>query len=279
MNEDNLKNEPNVSDRVSFIIGLFAAILALYPFKEVAQNTTIGFFNWNISIYTLAGFFLTLLFLSAYFYGLNSIRYGLDKLIKLRWLKFIETLASFLYFLAFIFPILIFLLWVVSIFFNFFILNFKQSQELIFLFSNFISVLLGLLTFFTANYIFRQKEKQLSEELDKMKKYYNDQFQKNSKGADYKLIILSLFQTLMTTLELVLTKEIGSGIKRMSTSRIIKIAQERGLITQQELNAILDLVVIRNQIAHNLDSFSTSESQIKYLENIILQTIKRIEKV
>lgn len=71
----------NLSNKTSFIIGFAALVIAFSPYKNLAEDVVVQLFGLSVSIYTLAGVFLLILFASIYLYGLNYIRYDSSRLL------------------------------------------------------------------------------------------------------------------------------------------------------------------------------------------------------
>ncbi len=101
-------------ERAGFVLGLSGALLALLPFKEDAVNITIPIFGWQPSVYALAGILLGLLIASAYFAGLNQIRFSFPTLLRFRWLRVFDILAQVFYVVAFALPLVVIVSWGLS---------------------------------------------------------------------------------------------------------------------------------------------------------------------
>src|ERR1700748_58011 len=85
------------SDKLAFIVGFSTIILAFSSYKEQAQKI---FLLPELSLFSLAGIFLSMLFASTYLYGLNYIRYDFPSLLRIKWLRYIELTANILYLFA-----------------------------------------------------------------------------------------------------------------------------------------------------------------------------------
>ncbi len=232
------------SERVSFIIGFSALVIALLPYKEFAQDIIISIFSWNFSLYTLIGIFFAILFFSTYFYGLNYIRYRFPLLLNIRWLKFIELIADILYITAFIFPILVIILAFVSYCAKI-VPNLTPYATII---SIIISVLVGLLTPYISFYTYRNKEKELIKKLFELHDLSEGM---NQEQDPRKLYILNLYESIVSSLEALLVPYVGRDIQRVSRYEILKLAHGKKIISQEEMAMIDDLRGLRNQIAHN----------------------------
>lgn len=279
------KRESIISDKASFMIGLSAVILAIFPFKDRLDSIKLNILGYDLTIFYLAFIFLGLLLLSSYLYGLNNIRYNYEIFTSkwLWWLKYIEDLAHMMYTVAFIFPIVILLLWILTGIIPLFILVSKISSESIKstteIISGSFSIIIALMSIALSFSLFRKKEKNEIENLSNNQKIYVSSAKKNYNTGDYRLTILNLFQAVMLALKSNLVPYIGLNINRVPSSVILNVATQRKLITEREKQIIRDLMGLRNQVAHNIESFHTSKEQVKRLEERIIPIITKQQKI
>ena len=282
---NNFKKESVISDKASFMIGLAAVILAIFPFKDRLDSVKLNILGYDFTIFYLAIIFLGLLLLSSYLYGLNNIRYNYEIFTTkwLRWSKYIEDLAHIIYTLAFIFPILVILLWiltgiipVINLLSKITHENIKSTANIVFDSLSIITIIMSAVLSFS---LFRNKEKNEIENLNDNQKIHVSIAKKNYNIGDYRLTILNLFQAVMLALKSNLVQYIGLNINKVPSHIILNVALQRKLITEQEKQIIRDLMGLRNQVAHDIDSFHTSKEQVEKLENMIIPIITKQQKI
>ncbi|HNW71675.1 MAG TPA: hypothetical protein PKZ36_00305 [Candidatus Paceibacterota bacterium] len=275
------KKESIISDKASFMIGLAAVILAIFPFKDKLDSIKLNIFGYDLTIFSLALIFLGLLLFSSYLYGLNNIRYNSEIFTNkwFGWSKYIEVLAHIVYTLAFIFPILVIMSWILTEIIPIFILvskvgseSIKSTTEII---SGSFSIITALISVVLSFSLFRKKEKSEIENLSNDQKIYIGSAKRNYSIGDYRLTILNLFQAVILSLKSNLIPHIGLNINRVPPSVILNVAEQRKLITVEEKQIIRDLMGLRNQVAHNLNSFHTTKEQVKKLEDRIISIIAK----
>lgn len=89
-----------MKDKISFVIAFLAAIIALAPFKDVLQATVITFGTHDVSVLTLCYISLGMLFVSAYLYAIDYVRYGFKFLDGLKLFRYVQIAGDSLYLLA-----------------------------------------------------------------------------------------------------------------------------------------------------------------------------------
>ena len=78
-----------MKDKISFVIAFLGVIIAFAPFKDILQATVVGYGTHNISVLTLSYLSLGMLFISAYLYAIDYIRYGFKFLDGWRLFRYI----------------------------------------------------------------------------------------------------------------------------------------------------------------------------------------------
>lgn len=237
-------NNINFSNKVGFIIGFIAVIIALYPFKQTLDSIKINLLIVSPSLTLLIAIFLGLLFLSIYFYALNYIRYDFPSLLNIEWLRFIEFLAHLMYFIAFLYPLFVLAVWVLSLIINLFPqISIKEVYYILLVLS---SASLVLISIFIQILKIRGKEEELYERVKHFSKRSSELYQKGS----HDFIFLYLYNSLVKLIQLKLTKRLGSDIDKISTIELIELAHRRKLISKDDLYFINELRALRNQVAH-----------------------------
>ena len=252
LNELDFKNERrdgreiNFSDKTGFVVGFSALLIALFPYKELAQSIIIPIFNFDVSIYKLAGTLLLMLFLSTYLYGLNYVRYDFPTILNFEILKYLELLAHIFYMLAFIFPVLIVILSAISSFIKIIPdLGLSNKVLLINLASSIVSIAGVLMSYYT----YKTKEKDLIKELTDFQSKIAEQVSKTEKVD--KLSLLNLYESILANLEALLVPHAGLAVQRITPNKIVRLASNKQILSFEDVAVIDDLRGLRNQIAHN----------------------------
>lgn len=244
--KEKLENNINFSEKATFVVGFAALIIAFYPYKELAQNISIQIFGWDTSIYDLVGIFLLVLFFATYLYGFNYIRYDFPSILGVKWLSYIELLAHIVYMIAFVFPVFIIVLILISSLAKIIPNSIKFISDILNLTAIILSTISILYTGFRAYK--NKKDDLISELLEEQVRFSRET--DLSKELDY-LTIINLYESIIASLELLLIPYIGISVRRISTPRIIRLASDKKIISSQESSVINDLRGVRNKIAHN----------------------------
>jgi len=269
----------NSSEKLNFTVGLAAVIIAMYPFKDIAQSIEVDFFLFKLSLFSLLGCFLLIIFVSLYFSGLNNIRYCFPKIfsgVLLSKTKIIEIFADFLYSLAFLYPIILLVTWTILFALSF--LKSKISSDV----ENVINIIaLSIMPIFSvvlAEKMYKIKETALINEMQEMQNSLLINSQNIYRDGDYRLSILSLYEAVIASLNSHLVNKMGLGIEKISPSYLIEIATSQKVLTESEKMIILDLRKMRNQIAHNVPSTQINPKQAKEFHERIMPILKKLRK-
>jgi hypothetical protein len=266
------------SDRPAFVVGLCAAVLALLPFKESAEAIRVQLlFGWSPSLYALAGIFLGMLILSAYFFGLNQIRYSFPTLLQFEWLKILDIAAQVFYTITFLLPLIVFLIWGISTLISSFSLRFVDLAMIV---SNTAGVTAAIATTVVSLFQIKIRRNTLIEESKDIQTSSALQTYEIYKKGDATMFLLSLFQSVMLAINTVLIQKLGVEARRLPSVVAIKIAHDKKILTHKETSSITELRELRNLIAHDLGSahIITKERAMLLYEQI-LPILKKLENM
>lgn len=270
-------------DKANFVIGLSAAVLALYPFKDISSNVKAIFFGHEISLFSLSGIFLILLFVSIYFYGLNNLRYHSEELLtndRYKSLKILEVIANGAYLLAFLLPILAIFVWLISSGLNY-ISPFISKLSSVKINSSAISDLVsGVGSFIAVLYSFFSYKRIKGIRLTNLKQDAAASLSdaENPRTGEVVLTIINLYEALILTLKSFLVDRIGLSSDRLNSAGIIGLSQKLKILSDEEVAFVRDLRGIRNYIAHSSSpsSINISYEQVKEFRRKIEPIIRRI---
>ncbi|MFA5024487.1 MAG: hypothetical protein WC523_06060 [Patescibacteria group bacterium] len=267
-------NGISYSEKTAFVVGFAALVIAFYPYKELAENISIQIFNWNTSVYNLFGVFLLMLFFATYLYGLNYIRYDFPLILSIKWLSYIEPLAHIIYMVAFVSPIFIIFLIIISSLTNII----PGSNQWILAASNITTVITAIISLYVGFRVYKNKKDDLINELSEERVRFSGETD-FSKGSDY-LTILNLYESIVASLESLLVPYLGISIRRIPTSKVIRLASDKKIISFQEGNVINDLRGIRNKIAHNQLPKGSEVNLVTLIQaQLILGRLEKIKQV
>lgn len=272
MNEAKDAFKVTTFDRASFIVGLSASLLALFPFKDEIQ-VSINLFGFYVSLYTTGLWFLGLLLLSAYLYGINNIRYSIPRVLEWRWTKWIESTALIVYTIAFLFPFALFVLWPISKLINILL---SQRQVLLEIVSNFSTFIAVFLSAYTGYVVSKNRNDSVIAELSEFSRLSRIEIGRAYEYGDFRLSVLSLYQGLMAVLKANLVSRVGIRAKSLPDVQVVKIAADLKLFNDEERAAIRDLRGIRNKIAHDVDGVNVDKESVRSLRNRVSPIITRL---
>ncbi|MCF7865361.1 MAG: hypothetical protein K9M11_02540 [Candidatus Pacebacteria bacterium] len=272
MNETKDAFKVTTFDRASFIVGLSAALLALFPFKDDIQ-ININLFGFSLSLYTTALIFLGLLLLSAYLYGINNIRYSIPRVLEWEWTRFIESAALIIYTIAFLFPVALFTLWPISKLIN---IVLSQKQILLEIVLNSSTFIAGISTAYAGYLVSKNRKDSVVAELSELGRLSRIEIGRAYEYGDFRVSLLSLYQGLMTVLKVNLVSRVGIRAKSLPDSQIIRIASDLKIFNENERVLINDLRGIRNKITHGVDGTHITKEAVRNLRDRISPIIKRL---
>ncbi len=272
-------NKINFGDKLGFIVGFIAVIFTLYSFdpkiKSMELNVLLGIYSFNKILFI----FLCSLGVSLYFYSLNYIRLDFPYLLKIKWLKFLESGGKIFYLLAFIYSLIIIILVILGFIFSWFSKdNFNFSQVLI---SSLLSTISGILA---ALFVSKQQKNNLSTFLEERKENKEKAFSEANYDFDnekYNYVPIHLFKMILEKIESILVKEYGYGISKIPIFRLIRFALEKNIIKEEDYAFIQKLRKIRNQVAHSHTEKTPplSKEKTKELFRETKQLTKKLDRI
>jgi hypothetical protein len=262
-------------DKSAFVVALLAAVLAFSSFKDELSNITISLGFYQTSFLLIIIIFFVILTLSTYLYALDYIRYG-TKIQNSIIFKWILPFANFLYLLALLFPLVIFLIWVANVVIQSINLS-TMSTDIILTLSSTISVLIGsIVSLVSSKTLTKNIRYQLAEKLEEEGESRFQKAHQLYKNRFYAETILELFKVVESNIRKKL-EEIGIVTKNFSPTVLKIFAKKEKILSSQNLAHLDDLRVMRNNAAHHKRISFTREnadSAFKIVEDIL----KEIDK-
>lgn len=248
MSSDEQKNLINFNDKAGFIVGFFAAAIALYPLKEQLDLIRIDILIRSVSLTSIFIIGLGILFFAMWLYALNYIRYDFPSLLTIRWLHYIEIAAKAFYFISiFVYPFLILILFIVASII-------KHLPEIPFGINQLIftaGILMGVVLAFKFQIEeFKKKEDFLLRKIRERELELSAKAREFRSLDNYKYALLETYNSVVKGIEASLIRLHGSGVERIPQSELIRLALMRKVISEKEYEFIQRLRSIRNQVAH-----------------------------
>lgn len=258
-----------INDKITFILGFLALILALSPFKDVIDNIPIKFFGFEI---TLTKFILivgALLFTSIYLYALDYIRYSFSKLVLSKFFNglfnVIIKIADVIYAIAVLLPSFTLIFLAIEKIIVLLIPVFSEYEYLISVLNGLISITIGYIFGHRMNLEKKSKELEISkdEEEDSIiraKKAYKDKY--------YEYMLIELNNGLLNLLFRKLSKKININKKAVTNRDLIELSFKKKIINSKQKALLHDIRVLRNNAAHgNLTKPITDEIAGNLIKN------------
>ena len=271
------KEPNNLSlDRAGFVVALSAALLALLPFKDDAEKVFVYLFGLTLSLYQLSAVFLGTLIISAYFSGLNQIRFGIPWLLRFRWLRLFEWASQGLYVFAFVMPLIVAIGWGLSLLLQLLPPHFVEYAKLAASLAQTIStVIAAIISFSTLSWLKRGA----SETLDDARTGITIRQDSSYSEGDYRVFILQLFQSVISALEVLLVQRLGLPARRLPARVTVQTAHQLELIDNKEVAAINDLRTVRNRIAHDVGTEKITKAQADTYRELVGPILNRLEQL
>ncbi len=266
----------DIKDKSAFVVALLAAALAFITFKSELTNINISLGFYQINFLQILIIFFVILTLSAYFYALDYTRYGFGVKIQNNIIfKWILPLANLLYVAALLFPLIIFVIWLISLIIASINISAMSTSVITFI-TSFISVIIGAISaLLTSKVLTKNIRHRLAEKLEiegenqfhKAHQLYKNQF--------YAETILELFKVV----ELNIRKkfeEKGFITKHLSPIELKWLSAKEKILTDKNLANFDDLRNMRNNAAHQRISFTKENADSAF--NIVKNILEEIDK-
>lgn len=275
MKDAEVKNSTSsiTAERGSFVIGLSASLLALYPFKESLDTVFIKMPWFSITFYNSGLLFLSLLLFSAYIHGLNNIRYSIPKIVEWKLFRFLELGAILMYVSALLLPIIFFIAWLAIYLFNFlpfFTKNYLITSNII---STLVAILGMLLSKNVSERLYKNNLEAVKEEIETLSVDLKVKLESTYKKDNPKLSLLIIFESIMSSLRSRLVIKIGLNAKDIPDYQVIKISKDLGMLSAKEELYMNKVRFFRNELGHN--SNNEINSLIKLLNPVLNRIINK----
>lgn len=263
-----------MKDKISFVMAFLAAIIALAPFKDVLQTTVISFGTHNSSVLTLCYISFGMLFISAYLYAIDYVRYGFKFLDGLKIFRYIQIAGDSFYLLAIISPFIYFIIWCITKI----VMSIPAEKVRIEEYSSLLNTLLTVVSLSLSIYAswFQNKEQRKAKEelLDESSVNAENEAKNLVERNQWNLAIVESYRSL----ELAINKkliDLGVDPSRIPMYRSIEILIKNGIIDQSEYQKILFLRDLRNKAVHSVLEH-TKEDAINAIKTV-KQILPRLE--
>ncbi len=266
MNYNGKKLTNLANEKASFVLALVVLLIAIVPYHNELSKIKVNFGFVNTDILILICISLVLLAASLYLYTLDYARYGFKKLEGLLIFKYLQVMANALYLLAVVSPIIYLLIWVAYSLFKLILLI-----NIIHLYIPDIRNILGYLSAIVAiaaTVIFcivswlQMKDRILAQE-ESIDEDTSEATIKVHKLIDKKmwaLVIIEGFKTLELNARKKLL-EIGIEAERIPFLRSIEILKQHGILTEEELDKINFIRMLRNKAIHTETTFEEYQAK------------------
>lgn len=277
MNDD---NSISLGEKLAFIIGFIATLIALYSFNSQLKNINLDLLIGTYSLDKILHIFLILLGISLYFYALNCIRFDFPILLNIKALKNVEIGGHLFYFLAiFVYPLMLLILFSTN-----FVIDWFGQYMTISIDMNFPKgVLEGIITIIIAiiTTIFTWKQsketismfieiKSESEEDASIKANYDFENKK------YNYVPIHLYEQIIQKLESIMGKDYGISISKIPHLKLLHFAYDRKILNKKDFEFIQYLRGLRNSYAHAKNTHDLSKSEVRKLIEETNTIIKKL---
>jgi hypothetical protein len=260
-------------DRAGFVVGLSGSLLALLPFKEDAVKITLPLFGWTPSIYDLAGILLGLLIASAYFAGLNQIRFGIPSLLKYRWLRVFDIIAQVFYVLAFALPLVVCAGWAVSALVG----SIAQLRQFAEAAASFASALASITSLAVSIWSWRSAKIAASDAVEDAQAKSAIKSEESYQVGDYRIFVMQLFQRVIVALEGTLVQREGTSARSLTGLRALEAARSLKILSPSEMEILDQLRRLRNEIAHNVNGVVISREDADALQAKVHPILQKLD--
>lgn len=248
-------------------MALLGSFLTLSTFKEELSVIKIYFSDNTISLLSILLIFGSVLILSAYFYALDYVRYNFGKYQNLFLFRLIIPTADFFYSISILFPIFIFILWVIAYLLPYLcILNTKYWVELVIL-------LMFVLSIVNTRILSKNKREEEGFFIEKQKedslRRATDLLNKDFFGES----LVESFRALEFTLREKLFEKQGFDSKYLNINNLLWLASKNQVVDQDLIPKIKEIQRMRNKFMHEYIQVTKeqAESAIETIRKIRLQ--------
>lgn len=249
MTENNEPINSNIIDKSGFVVGFLAAVFILYSFKDFFDRYRLDLGLFNLSLTNIVVGFIVLLLISMYLYAINYIRYDFPQLLYIKQLRYVEIAAHFIYLSALlIYPLLVVFVWVLyaTIHSIYEPLNY-EIKEIIAVIIYSILLITGLYSILK---LLLKRKKYILSELKTERDIEINAIDYEKLNNNKYIAILEIYKAIIDSLKYELFVEAGLDSRKLHGSKVIKIAKELSIISEEDYNYLFKLNTIRNRIAH-----------------------------
>lgn len=252
--------------KIGFALALLGVLFTLSPIiKE--SSIELNLFTFLISINTIYWIFAILLGISVYCYGVTLVG-------EKRVFDYIKSLGNIIYSVTLLFPLIVFVLYIVSLI-SFWVYDILKSDyfrtTLQFVLSGFVGVIATVTVTRLTKFL---SKKERTEKIDIISEKSSATITKIKILVDnefYELAILEVWKMIEFTLDKVLISNNLNFNDKSAYSKIIN-AKSLGLIDDEDYQQINEIRELRNMAAH-------SKSTTPITKDLIESMIKRMDKV
>jgi len=258
----------SVNDRVTFVVGFIALLLALSPFKDSLDMFKIEFFTHQISLTGVLLIMTGILFLSVYLSAIDYLKYTFNSLLDWKIpFKYTSILADFFYVIAILFPLLVLIFWIIISAIQAILSLSETDSTIISLVLSVISAIIGAVIANLSLKISKKAKEKFIEESNELEKDSILKAQKAFKDGYYEFMLIELNNSIVNQLYKKLAEKVDIRKRFISTINLIEIAFKYQIINSQQKGLLDDLRVLRNNAAHGkLEAPISKESAKELLE-------------
>ena len=252
-------NNSNIKDKAVFGVGFLAALLAFSSLKEELLKIHITISGHQYSLFNIMIFFIILLSVSIYLYALDYLRYNFGKYQNHIIFRSIVPLANFFYSIAILFPVLVFLAWIIG---SGPVYNFvKQHMGGVVIF-DVVGILIATTAAAMNAYLFSKREKrELKETIESLRTKSLHRALELHENKFYGETLIEISKTLERYLQEKLFDENGFTSKYIPLRQLVEIASQKQIISKKNIALIMDLIALRNKAAHSSDPITKEQSE------------------
>ncbi len=239
----------DIKEKGVFVVGFLATALAFSSFKDSLEGIIVNFGSYSTNIFQLSEVFFALLALSAYLYALDYLRYNLGEYQNLFVFKAILFLANGFYFLALIYPICLFAVWIVVS------TPIDKHPELqytpISFISKIIGTVIGSLLGGVISYQYEKlKKRREVEVLETQKRIFLDKASRLYEQGLYSEAVLDIFKSVDQALreKLLTSKDLTS--RHIPFSGLVHMIGKNEILNKVDISSLRFLLELRNSAVH-----------------------------
>ncbi|MBP9711177.1 MAG: HEPN domain-containing protein [Candidatus Pacebacteria bacterium] len=252
-------SDVQIKDKALYAVALMAAFLAFSTFKTEMSAMFVPIGSFSFSLLSIMLFFVFLLTLAVYLYGLEYVRYSFPKYQNFFLFRMIVPAANFVYTVAITFPLLVFVMWLISI-----TPLYALAKEHTFWVTVFdtLAILVALIAgVFNSYSLKRQTLRKHTEIIEQLRGNSLRTAFSLFKSKLYSVSIFEAYRALEALLKEILLEKKGFTTERLDRQAIIDMAIREEVIESKFIPILKEIKIQRNAAVHGSEERTEEEAR------------------